>query len=76
MQQFSDEDFFYKGFIYAMRLSHEGLMPVLDETVPIKELMRSIQRLDRARDGITELMGELSCKVKQVMEGEVSHVEL
>ena len=27
MKPFSDDDYFYKGFIYGMRLSNEGLMP-------------------------------------------------
>jgi hypothetical protein len=69
MKLFSDDDLFYKGFVYGMRLSNEGLMPVLDETTPLKDLMKSIENLDRAKGMIDDLIGELSHKVKEGMYG-------
>ena len=70
MKPFSDDDYFYKGFIYGMRLSNEGLMPVLDESIPVRELIQSLNRLDRVRDGITELMQELWFKVQETAKGD------
>lgn len=69
MKPFSDDDLFYKGFVYGMRLSNEGLMPVLDETIPVQALMKSLERLDRAKGAIDDLMGELSLKIKDGMYG-------
>ena len=69
MKPFSDDDHFYKGFIYGVRLSNKGLMPTLDESISVRERMQSLARLDRIRNGIDELMYELWCKVQEAAQG-------
>ncbi|GAO98188.1 hypothetical protein Cva_00836 [Caedimonas varicaedens] len=58
MTPFSEDDLFNKGFIYGVRLSHEGLMPVLDQKATPYELHQTIKQLSQSKHSLSVLMDE------------------